>query len=243
MNPTILNLLLFAILPYTALLVFFLGTIMRYRKAPFTYSSLSSQFLENERHFWGVVAFHYGIIMVLLGHLVGLLIPRAVLAWNSVPLRLYVLEISALAFALMTLVGLLGTMERRAHFSRTRRVTSFADWLIELLLLVQVIAGIYVALFHPWGTSWYAASATPYLRSLFRFSPDIAYLATIPWSVKLHIVNGWVIVLLFPFTRLVHMLVAPLPYVWRKPEVVRWYGIRRLATALEGDAAAARTKG
>ncbi len=240
MNPSILSLLLFAVLPYAALMIFFVGTIMRYRKAPFSYSSLSSQFLENERHFWGVVAFHYGIIMVLLGHLVGLLIPRYVLFWNSVPLRLYVLEISALAFALMTLVGLLGTMERRAHFSRTRRVTSFADWLIELLLLVQVIAGIYIALFRPWGTSWYAASAAPYLRSVFRFSPDIAYLTTLPWTIKLHMTNGWLIVLLFPFTRLVHMLVAPLPYLWRKPEVVRWYGIRRLPTARAREMAARR---
>ena len=130
-----------------------------------------------------------------------------------------------------------------AHFSRTRRVTSFADWLIELMLLVQVIAGIYAAIFHPWAISWYAASASPYIRSLFRFNPDITYLATIPWPVKLHIINGWLIVLLFPFTRLVHMLVAPLPYIWRKPEVVRWYGIRKLATAIERQAATARTRG
>ncbi len=233
MNVTVWNLLLFAVLPYAALLIFFLGTIMRYRKAPFSYSSLSSQFLENERHFWGVVAFHYGIIMVLLGHLAGLLVPRYVLLWNRVPLRLYILEISALAFALMTLVGLLGTMERRAHFSRTRRVSTLADWTIELLLLVQVIAGIYIAIFHPWGSSWFAASATPYLWSLFKFSPDVAFLTTMPFVVKLHMVNGWLIILLFPFTRLVHMLVAPLPYLWRKPEVVRWYGIRKIPTALQ----------
>lgn len=233
MTPTILQLMLFAMLPYVALFTFFLGTIMRYRKAPFTYSSLSSQFLENQQHFWGVVAFHYGIIMVLLGHLTGLLIPSYVLLWNSVPLRLYVLEISAMAFALMTLVGLLGTMERRAHFSRTRRVTSFADWLIELLLLTQVIAGIYMALFHPWGTSWFAASASPYLWSIFKFRPDVAYMTTVPFVIKLHMTNGWLIILLFPFTRLVHMLVAPFPYLWRKPEVVRWYGIRKIATAAE----------
>src|SRR5262252_3287067 len=99
MNPT-MNQLLFVMLPYVALFSFFLGTIMRYRKAPFSYSSLSSQFLENNQHFWGVTALHYGIITALAGHLVGLLIPRCVLAWNSQPLRLYVLEISGLAGAL-----------------------------------------------------------------------------------------------------------------------------------------------
>ena len=184
-NPTILNLLLFAVLPYLALFIFFLGTIMRYQKAPFTYSSLSSQFLEGPQHFWGVVAFHYGVMQVLLGHFIALFIPRQILLWNSVPLRLYILEITALSFALMTLVGLLGTMERRAHFTRTRRITSIADWLIEAMLLIQVIAGIYAAIFHPWATAWYSASAVPYIRSIFKFNPDISYLATMPFVVKL----------------------------------------------------------
>src|SRR5512146_2394149 len=187
----ILNLLLLAVMPYVALFTFFLGTIMRYRKAPFTYSSLSSQFLENQQHFWGVVAMHYGIIFVLTGHLIGLLIPRQVLLWNARPLRLYVLETCGLAFGLMTLVGLLGVMERRLRVHRARRVTSFADWFIEVLLVVQVSAGIYVAVFHPWGSSWYAASAAPYLVSLLKFNPDVNYIATFPFAAKLHLINGW----------------------------------------------------
>jgi nitrate reductase gamma subunit len=216
-------------LPYVALFTFFLGTIMRYRKAPFSYSSLSSQFLENNQHFWGVTALHYGIITALTGHLVGLLVPQYVLAWNSRPLRLYILEISGLAFALMALVGLLGTLERRMRYSKARKVTSTADWIIEVLLLVEVIAGIYIAVFHPWGSSWYATSESPYLRSLFFFRPDTTYLATMPFTIKLHMVNAWLIIGLFPFTRLVHVLVAPLPYLWRKPQLVRWYGVRILA--------------
>jgi nitrate reductase gamma subunit len=235
-NP-VLNQLLFIMLPYLALFVFFLGTIMRYRKAPFTYSSLSSQFLENNEHFWGVTALHYGIIFALGGHFIGLVVPRQVLVWNSVPLRLYVLEISGLAFALMALVGLLGTIERRVRYSKARRVTSAADWIIELLLLLQVIAGIYVAVFHPWGSSWYATSEAPYLRSIFFFRPDMSYLATMPLAVRLHMVNAWLIVGLFPFTRLVHVLVAPFPYLWRKPQVVRWYGIRILPLRARGASA------
>ncbi len=45
-----------------------------------------------------------------------------------------------------------------------------------------------------------------------------------PHMVKLHIINAFVIVGFFPFTRLVHILVIPNPYLWRKPQVVRWYG-------------------
>jgi nitrate reductase gamma subunit len=234
MTNSTMNELLFVMLPYVALLTFFLGTIMRYRKAPFSYSSLSSQFLENNQHFWGVTALHYGIIMALTGHLLGLLIPQYVLAWNRQPLRLYVLEISGLAFALMALVGVLGTLERRVRYSKARKVTSPADWTIEVLLLVQIVAGIYIAVFHPWGSSWYATSEAPYLRSIFFLQPDISYLATMPFVVKLHMVNAWLIIGLFPFTRLVHVLVAPVPYLWRKPQLVRWYGIRMLPLRRRG---------
>ena len=59
--------LLFAVLPYMAFFTFFLGTIQRYRQRTFSYSSLSSQFLENQRHFWSLVPFHYGILVVIAG--------------------------------------------------------------------------------------------------------------------------------------------------------------------------------
>jgi nitrate reductase gamma subunit len=227
MTAATLNLLLFIMLPYLALALFFLVSIQRYRRAPFTYSSLSSQFLENRQHFWGMVSFHYGILFVLTGHLVGLLIPRQVILWNSRPLRLYVLELSALIFALLALVGMCAAVHRRLVLTKTRMVTSLADWIILALLLLQIAAGIYVAVVYPWGSSWYAASAAPYLWSIFTFRPDASFLATMPFAVKLHIVNAWLMVAVLPFTRLVHLLVAPLPYLWRKPEVVRWYGIRR----------------
>src|SRR5215831_20172807 len=90
-----LDQLLFAVLPYVALVLLLVVTIQRYRSQRFTYSSLSSQFLENQHHFWGLVPFHYGILVVLAGHIVAFLIPREILLWNSNPLRLYVLEISA----------------------------------------------------------------------------------------------------------------------------------------------------
>jgi Nitrate reductase gamma subunit len=92
-----LDQVLFIALPYVSLFTFFLMTVYRYRAQSFSYSSLSSQFLENKQHFWAVVPFHYGILVVTLGHLIAFLVPRSILAWNSHPLRLYILEISALA--------------------------------------------------------------------------------------------------------------------------------------------------
>jgi nitrate reductase gamma subunit len=225
MNTTASNWdqILFVVLPYAVMFVFLLGTIMRYRKAPFTYSSLSSQFLENQQHFWGLVPFHYGIIAVLTGHVVAFLIPRSVLLWNSRPLRLYVLEISALIFGLLTLVGLVGCIVRRLTVSKIREVTSLLDWYVFALLLLQVASGVFVAVFHPWGSSWFASVLSPYLWSLVKFQPDVAYIAALPFAVKLHITSAYAIIGLAPFTRLVHVLVVPNPYLWRKPQVVRWY--------------------
>src|SRR6516162_9014685 len=199
------NGLFFLVLPYLAMFIFFLGTIMRYRKAPFTYSSFSSQFLENKRHFWGLVPFHYGIVAVLVGHIVAFLIPRQILAWNSRPLRLYVLEASALVFGLLTLVGLCGAIHRRLTFSKVRVVTTAMDWIVFALLLVQVASGVYVAVFHPWGSSWFAAAVAPYLWSLVRLNPDLGFITAMPLVVKFHIVMAYTLIGVAPFTRLVHI--------------------------------------
>jgi nitrate reductase gamma subunit len=213
----------FIVLPYVAIFIFFLGTIVRYRREPFSYSSLSSQFLENRKHFWGLVPFHYGIITVLAGHIIAFLLPRQILEWDSRPLRLYILEITALIFGLLAVVGLIGAINRRLTVSRVRQVTNLFDWIVLVLLLTQAASGVYVAIFHPWGSAWFAAAVTPYLRSLVRLNPDIGFVAAMPVGVKLHIIMAYVIIGITPFTRLVHILVAPNPYLWRRPQVVRWY--------------------
>lgn len=226
--------LLLGILPYVAFFTFFLMTIQRYRAQGFSYSSLSSQLLENQQHFWGMVPFHFGIITVLAGHVVAFLLPRHILVWNSKPLRLYILEVSALIFGLLTLVGFLSLLSRRITVSKVRKVTSAADWILFALLLLQMVSGIYVAVFHPWGSSWFATTITPYLYSLLKLNPDLASVAALPAAVKLHIVNAWLVIGFFPFTRLVHILVVPNPYLWRKPQVVRWYGTNAARTARRG---------
>jgi nitrate reductase gamma subunit len=228
-----LDQLLFAALPYAVMVVFLLGTIQRYRAQSFSYSSLSSQFLENRQHFWAMVPFHYGILTVLAGHVVAFLIPRQILWWNSKPARLYVLEVTALAFGIITLVSLGAVVLRRLTSAKVNVVTSKADWFLYLLLFIQILTGVYVAVFNPWGSSWFAASASPYLWSLIKLNPQIGYVAAMPLGVKLHIVNAFIVVGFFPFTRLVHILVVPNPYLWRRPQVVRWNRDPRRGGAVE----------
>jgi nitrate reductase gamma subunit len=218
-----LNVPAFVVLPYLAVFTMLMVTIQRYRSATFTYSSLSSQFLENRQHFWAVVPMHYGILVVVAGHVIALLIPRQILLWNSHPLRLYVLEVFALSAGLITLAGTISIVLRRLTTPKVRIVTTPADWVLFGLLLFQIGSGVYVAVMHPWGSSWFASSAAPYLWSVITLQPEIAYVAELPVAVKLHIINAFVVIGFFPFTRLVHILVTPNPYLWRKPQVVRWY--------------------
>ncbi len=224
MNPTILDQFLFIALPYVCIFTFFLMTIYRYRTQAFSFSSLSSQFLENKQHFWTIVPFHYGILAVTAGHLIAFLIPRSVLAWNSHPLRLYILEVSALACGLLTLIGLVGLIVRRATTTRIRKVTSINDWILFAMLLIQTASGVGIALFHTWGSSWFGTNLSPYLWSIVKLNPEISYVTAMPHLVKMHIVLAFLTVGFFPFTRLVHLLVIPNPYLWRKTQVVRWYG-------------------
>ena len=217
----------FIILPYAAFTLAVVVTIQRYFKRGFTYSSLSSQFLESDELFYGSVAWHIGILVVLMGHLIGFAIPRQVLWFNGVPARLYVLETTGLLFGLLAFVGIVSLIVRRISSPRIRSVTSRMDVVVLLVLLVQVILGVYTALFYRWGSSWYATSAVPYLRSLFLLQPDLKMIAPLPFAVKLHIINAYVFLAILPFSRLVHMLVIPIPYLWRPYQLVIWNWDRR----------------
>lgn len=222
-----LDFLLYAVFPYVAFVLFIVVTVQRYRQQSFSYSSLSSQFLENRQHFWGMVPFHYGILFVLLGHVVAFLVPRSILWWNSHPARLYILEVTALIAGILTLVGFVGLIIRRASNARLRTVSTPADWILYALLLLQIALGVSVAVFHGWGSSWFAATMAPYLWSLVKLNPDISFVTPMPFLVKAHVVGAFALIAFFPFTRLVHILVIPNMYLWRRHQVVRWYGIRR----------------
>src|SRR5215469_5280531 len=137
-NTFYLDTFLFAILPYMVAITFFPVTIVRYLSRGFTYSSLSSQFLENEQHFWGLVPFHYGILAVTAGHLGAFLLPTQVLEWNTQPVRLYLLEITGLMFAALALIGLSAALVRRFTTSKVRIVTSSRDWVLFWLLIIQI---------------------------------------------------------------------------------------------------------
>ena len=161
--------LLFAVLPYVAVVAFLVLLAARhFRVLPLGGAPQPTPFLGRPRRYGERILFTTGILVILAGHLLGFLVPEQVLLWNGDALRRYILEVSGLIFALLTAVGLLATLARCLFSAEARRGIGPSDWLLLALLLVQVASGIYVAVCYPWGSSWYATSVVPYLRSLIR---------------------------------------------------------------------------
>ncbi len=213
---------LFVVFPYVAVIVAVVMGIYRYRSSRFSYSSFSSQFLENRQLFWGSVPWHYGIILILSAHVLAFLAPTLWGDLLSDRIRLYVLEITGLAMALMTVVGLTLLIVRRLRSPRVKIVTTRADWLLLIVLLTQVAIGFWIALVYRWGSGWYLHTAVPWLQSLVVLNPQTQYVTALPWLVQLHMLLGFFIILLFPFTRLVHVVTYPITYLWRPLQVVIW---------------------
>lgn len=210
---------LFGVLPYIALSVLVIGSIARYERDPFTWKSSSSQLLRRRQLILGSVLFHVGVLVVFFGHLVGLLTPVEVF---------HVLGISYGAKQMMAIViggvagafGILGAailLHRRLADPRIRATSSFADTGILVLLLAQLVIGmgtILVSIDHLDGAEMVRFMA--WAQGIFTVRAD-AWMAVVGahWIFKLHIFLGLLIFILFPFTRLVHMLSAPVRYLWR----------------------------
>ena len=213
---------LYIVFPYVAVILAIVGGIYRYLNDRYSYSSFSSQFLENRALFWGSVPWHYGIVLILLAHLLAALFPGLWGALLSDPVRLYVLEITGWALGFLTIFGLGLLIARRMSNPRLLAVTTLMDWIVLIALLLQVIMGVWIAVAYRWGGLWYLYTAVPWLVSLAKLSPQIETIAPLPGLVKSHILMGFVIIALFPFTRLVHIVSFPLSYLWRPYQLVIW---------------------
>ena len=229
----LLNNFLFVALPYVAVALFLAGAIYRYRAKGFSYSALSSQFLEGRGVHLPALLFHWGILAVFALHLLAFCFPSAVVAWNSDPVRLLIHETLAFAFGLCVFIGMVGLLARRVLYPRLEAVTSRMDVVIELLLIAQFFLGLWTALGYRWGSSWFASDLSPYLWSILQLNPRIEAVSALPLVIKLHVVGAFVILGMVPFTRLVHFLVAPFHYTWRGYQQVIWYWDRKQVRAEE----------
>jgi nitrate reductase gamma subunit len=221
-----LNSLLFGVYPYVALSVLAIGSILRFDREQYTWKTGSSQLLRRKQLVAGSVLFHLGVLLIFGGHLVGLLTPIFVFDALGVPhgakqLLAMVAGGSAGTFAL---IGALLLLHRRLFDARIRRTSSFGDTAILLVLTLQLCLGlatIPLSAGHMDGHEM--VKFMNWAQGIFSFDLKAAsYVADVHFIFKAHLLLGMTILLVFPFTRLVHMLSAPVWYLNRRGwQVVR----------------------
>lgn len=207
---------LYIVFPYLAILSCIVGSIIRIRFFGYTISSFSTQFFESRLLYWGSRMFHSGIVILLLGHLVGLIIPRSITLFTNHPLRLMIIEATAFAFALMAFVGIVILLYRRIKEPHVRIVIKKTDYLVYGILLLQIVTGIWIAYFYRWGISWYTTVLAPYIHSFFTLTPEVSAFAALPVMIKVHALSGFAFIAIIPYTRLIHFFAYPYHYLNRQ---------------------------
>jgi nitrate reductase gamma subunit len=223
---------LFVGLPYTALGVALIACFWRARHQPFTLSARSSQFLEDRQLLWGSAPWHIGIGVVLLGHIVAGFLPQVWSSILTVPGALLAVETIGVACSLLAVVGLGLLIYRRITSARVQAVTVPMDLVVVALLLAQIGVGLLSATHFRYGAAWSTGTVVPYFWGLLTLNPDLTYVADFPMLFKLHLIGAWLLILLLPFTRLIHVLAVPVHYLWRAPQLVVWNNARRRQQAV-----------
>ena len=210
---------LFGIYPYIALAVLAIGSIARYERDPFTWKTSSSQLLRRRQLVIGSILFHVGVLIIFFGHLVGLLTPIWIFDMLGIThsAKQTLAVIAGGVAGVMALIGGVMLFHRRWTDPRIRRTSSVADIGILALLLAQLILGlgtIVVSVGHLDGHEM--VKFMSWAQGIFTFQANAAdHIADVALVFKLHLFLGLTIFLLFPFTRLVHMLSVPLRYLTR----------------------------
>jgi len=239
-----LNHFLFGIYPYIAISVLVIGSVLRFDREQYTWRTGSSQLLRRRQLVMGSVLFHLGILAIFAGHFVGLLTPIAVFDALHVPhsAKQLLAIVAGGAAGLVCLVGGAMLLHRRLFDARIRATSSFGDSAILIMLMAQLLLGLSTipqSLKHMDGHEM--VKFMGWAQGVFTLRPGAAdLLMDVHWVFKIHIVLGLTILLVFPFTRLVHMLSAPVWYLNRRGwQLVRTRGAmppRRIDARRSGDA-------
>lgn len=228
-----IDVLLFVALPYVAIAVCAIGTWYRIKYQSLTYSALSSQFLETRGLMWGSLPFHIGITLILVAHIVAFLVPQVWQQLMSYRPVLLAVESIGLGLSILCLFGIVTLAIRRMTSSKVQSVTTMMDLVVLLLLTLQVVLGVATAVHYKWGALWGAGAMSPYVWSLVTLRPDVSYVQDMPLIIKGHIIGAWLLILIIPFSRLIHIFSAPIEYLMRPPINVVWNNPRRLEIGSE----------
>jgi nitrate reductase gamma subunit len=217
--------LLWGVLPYVMVVVLVGGTIWRYRYDKFGWTTRSSELHESRLLRVGSPLFHFGLLVVIVGHVIGLVIPKSwtdAVGLSQEAYHLQALLLGAIA-GFCTLVGVGILVYRRRTTGPVFRATTGNDKLMYVVLVAAIVAGLATTLLGAAGGEEhnYRLTVAPWFRSLFVLQPDVAAMSASGLAFQLHTLVGMVLFTLWPFTRLVHAFTAPVHYLFRPYIVYR----------------------
>ncbi|MCK6065401.1 MULTISPECIES: respiratory nitrate reductase subunit gamma [Microbacterium] len=230
-----MDVFLWGVLPYVTIVLLVGGLVWRYRYDQFGWTTRSSQLYESRLLRIGSPLFHFGILIVLIGHIMGLVIPES---WTD---AIGVTEDTYHAVALIlgtfagfaTLVGVVILIYRRRTTGPVFMATTKNDKTMYVVLVAAIITGLattVISAVDPSPDQNYRDSVAPWFRSIFILQPDIAAMNAAPLAFHIHTLAGMALFILWPFTRLVHAFTAPVQYLFR-PYIVYRSRDRRPTTA------------
>ncbi|MGW4911628.1 respiratory nitrate reductase subunit gamma [Streptomyces sp. NPDC004270] len=219
-----MSILLWGALPYVAFALLAAGLVWRYRYDKYGWTTRSSQVYESKLLDIASPVFHYGILFVLAGHLIGLFIP---MSWtHAIGVSEHTYHLFSLyggTFAgVLAVAGLALLVYRRRTRAPVLRATTANDKVMYLFLVAALLMGMTAKLSRTTGDGYhYRETIAPWARSLFTLQPKTALMADVPVLYQIHAVIGMTLIALVPYTRLVHMFSAPLQYLFRPYVVYR----------------------
>ena len=220
-----MNTFLWIIIPYVAIAIFIGGHILRYHYDKFGWTTRSSQLYENRLLRLGSPLFHFGILLVALGHIGGILIPESATSDIGISETAYhaaAVSLGAVS-GFMTLAGVAILIYRRRTTGPVFSATTRNDKGMYVLLVATLVAGLATTVIgnitgHPHD---YRLTVAPYFRSIFYFQPKVNLITDAPVGFQIHVMLAWILFAVWPFTRLVHVFSAPIGYLTRPYIVYR----------------------
>ena len=214
------------IAPYVTIAILVVGTWWRYRYDKFGWTTRSSQLYESRLLRIGSPLFHFGILVVIVGHVIGLVIPESLTSAFGLSESAYHVQAVLLGTiaGIATLGGAVILVYRRRTKGPVFMATTWNDKLMYAVLICAIVAGLATTLVGSGviGDAYnYRDSVSIWFRSIFLLQPDGEAMAAAPLSYQVHAIIGMALFALWPFTRLVHAFSAPLGYLFRPYIVYR----------------------
>lgn len=212
--------LAFLVFPYLALTIFVVGHTYRYSVDSFSWNSKSSEFLEKKNLYPGITLFHWGILLTLVGHAGGLLIPQTFYDMVGIDGQTHsrIAYWAGLLAGMAAFAGSIWLLWRRITVKRIRVTTTVNDYVTLAALVFVTGAGLFNVVF---GHFYVLDTIAPWIRGIVFFRPNPELMLTVPMSYKIHILGALAVLGFSPFSRLVHIWSAPFTYPLRRYIVFR----------------------